>query len=147
ALGAELMIEAVFNNHLDYTTSYPEIRAAILAVAAIKFCDRDPVIKSITNAWYSVGVGAAFAGTVTTLSGPSPLCTSGTYTVSGLPTGATVTWSASPSSAVTFSGSGSTRTVTRAGTFNGKVTLTATITGLCGTYTVSKEVQLGTPTP
>lgn len=92
-------------------------------------------------------VDEAYAST-NPITGPSSFCTSDTYTISGLPTGQSVSsWSANPSAGVTLSGSGSTVTVTRAGTFNGKVTLTASITSSCGTYDISKEVQVGTPTP
>src|SRR5690606_13410383 len=74
------------------------------------------------------------------ISGPSTLCSSGTYSVTNLPAGASVTaWSATPSTSVTISGSGSSVTVTKSGAA-AIVTLNATITGACGTYTLSKEI-------
>lgn len=82
------------------------------------------------------------------ITGPSTLCDSETYTVSGLPTGATVTgWSVNPSGGVTLSGSGNSRTVTRVGTYAGTVTLNVTVTGSCGSVTVSKEIQVGMEMP
>ncbi len=81
------------------------------------------------------------------ISGPSTLCTSETYTVTNLPTGATVTgWSASPSGAVTFSGTGNSRTVSRSGSYNGEVTITASISTACGNLNVARKLFVGFPT-
>lgn len=91
---------------------------------------------------------AAVQAVTTPITGPASFCTSGSYSISGLPTGATVTgWSANPSYAVSFSGSGSTVTVTKASIFSGQVTLSATITGPCGSYTVFRNVQVGMQKP
>lgn len=80
------------------------------------------------------------------ITGPSPLCDSETYTVSNLPTGATVTgWSASPSGGVTLSGSGNSRTATKSGTFRGEVILTATVSTACGIMNIEKAIWVGTP--
>ena len=83
------------------------------------------------------------------ITGPDLLCTSGTYSITNLPTGATVTgWSASPAGAVTLSGSGNSRTVTRAGNFSGAVTLTVSVTtSSCGSFNVQREIWAGVPLP
>ncbi|WP_209332916.1 M12 family metallo-peptidase [Lunatimonas salinarum] len=80
-----------------------------------------------------------------TMSGPASLCTtSGTYSINNVPAGATVTWSANPSSAVTITGSGNSRTVTRAGSFNGEVILTATVTVPgCGAFPLRRVLNVG----
>lgn len=78
------------------------------------------------------------------ITGSDQLCTSETYTVENLPTGATVSsWSATPSHAVSFSGTGSSRTVSRSGSFHGMVRITASIATPCGNVAVSKEIWAG----
>lgn len=80
------------------------------------------------------------------LTGPSTLCSSETYTLTNLPAGATITgWSASPSGAVTLSGSGNSRTVTRVGSYNGQVTITATLNTACGSVNITRDVFVGFP--
>jgi hypothetical protein len=81
-----------------------------------------------------------------TLNGPSHICVSETYNVPGLPNGFVVNWSASSSGLVTLTPSGNSVTVTKNG--DGKVTLTATVSGPCGQIgTLSKQVSVGLPTP
>lgn len=78
--------------------------------------------------------------------GPSMLCISENYSISSLPTGATVSWSASPSVAVSISGSGSSVTVSRVAPYNMAVTLKMVISGLsCGDIDIEKEIQVGVP--
>ncbi|SKB29642.1 Por secretion system C-terminal sorting domain-containing protein [Parapedobacter luteus] len=79
------------------------------------------------------------------ITGPSTLCTSETYTVTNLPAGATVTWSASPAGAVTLSGSGNSRTVTRSGSYSGWVTLSATLGTSCGNTVLTRDIYVGFP--
>ena len=67
------------------------------------------------------------------ISGPPTLCTSEIYSIPNLPSGTTVSWSASPSGIVYFTNaSGSQVTVTKL--YNGTFDLTATVAG-CGTTT------------
>lgn len=82
-----------------------------------------------------------------TILGDNSFCTtSNPYTISNLPTGAIVTWSAYPSGIVTINSPNSTQT-TITGTGSGQVTLTATI-NFCGTnIPVSKTVIVATTTP
>lgn len=80
------------------------------------------------------------------ISGPSYLCTSDTYTLIDMPVGATVIgWSASPPGAVSLSGSGNSRSVTRSTNFSGAVTLTATMNTDCGSVNVEKTIWVGVP--
>tara|TARA_R110000744_G_scaffold166316_1_gene283371 strand:+ start:2484 stop:3458 length:975 start_codon:yes stop_codon:yes gene_type:complete len=79
------------------------------------------------------------------LSGPSNFCTTGNFSVVA-PSGTSVTWSVNPSSAATFpSGSGTSKTFTRSGTFTGTATITATMnfTGGCSTTILSKSLYIG----
>jgi hypothetical protein len=61
------------------------------------------------------------------ITGVTSFCSSATYTVSNVPTGSTVTWSASPSGVINLSPSGNQVSLTRVS--QGYVTLTATISG------------------
>jgi hypothetical protein len=87
------------------------------------------------------GVGSGY-----TISGPSSFCTSAVYSVPNLPSGATVSWSASPSWMAYFTNaSGSQVTVNKGnpGTFN----LTATISGCGGSSTSATKnyITAGVP--
>ena len=79
------------------------------------------------------------------ISGPSSFCNSGDYSVSNVPPGATVTWSAS-SGIVTLSPNGTQVTATR--TSDGTFTMTATIATACGSYTTSSGyINVGSTNP
>lgn len=76
------------------------------------------------------------------IAGSASFCTNASYSVSGLPSGSTVTWSASPAGIVSLSPSGNTVTATR--TADGAVTLAATVTYSCGTTVASyKPLNVG----
>lgn len=78
------------------------------------------------------------------ISGDALFCiTSTPYSISSLPAGTTVAWSATPAGIVTInSPSGTTTTLTKI--TNGAITLTATISNACGTpIIISKPVQSG----
>lgn len=78
--------------------------------------------------------------------GPSLLCTSETYTITNVPSGATVTgWSAAPTGAASFSGSGNSRSITRVGDFCGEVTITVTLSTDCGNIEVERKIWVGPP--
>lgn len=81
------------------------------------------------------------------ITGPSYLCSSVTYTLTDVPVGATVIgWSPSPSGAVSLSGSGNSRAVTRATNFtSGAVTLTVTVSTGCVSVDVEKKIWVGVP--
>jgi hypothetical protein len=72
------------------------------------------------------------------ISGPDQLCTSAIFDIPGLPRGATVNWSQSPSGVAAFTpNTGFPVTVSRVS--SGTVTITATITGACtGNVVLSK---------
>jgi hypothetical protein len=80
-------------------------------------------------------------GTVTAINGPSPICTSSTFTLNGTAVGS-VTWLTSDASKLTINSSG---VATRVGSSNGLVTITGRITNGCGTFNVNREVWVGNP--
>jgi hypothetical protein len=75
------------------------------------------------------------------ISGPDQLCTSAVFNIPGLPRGATVTWTQSPSGVVTFTpNTGFPITINRVS--SGTVTITATITGACtGNVAINKTID------
>lgn len=78
------------------------------------------------------------------ISGSSNLCSgSNTYTVSGVPAGATVTWTANNPNAGTITPAGNSCTVTKMG--NGILTLTVTaiVDGTCTAGTTTKTIRIG----
>lgn len=136
-----LIVEAVFNNYLDGTTSYSQIRTAMLAAADAVFCDYDWANKTITDAWYAVGVGSAFSGTLASISGSNIVCTTENYSVSNLPAGTSVTWSSTNPSILSINSS--TGVATKVA--SGNVTIIADIAGGCGSFRIVKDVFSGTP--
>ena len=71
------------------------------------------------------------------------------FTISGMPSGSTVQWSVSNTSqaAVTAGGTSSTVTISRTGTANTVITLTATVTHCVFTYAPTHDISLGVPAP
>jgi Secretion system C-terminal sorting domain len=83
------------------------------------------------------------------LTGNPLLCTSNTYTITGVPIGATLTWQPpTPAGIVTMTTSGNTATLTSNGSTNASVTLSATITqGACSWVVAPLNVIVGTQNP
>lgn len=81
-------------------------------------------------------------GTNVPISGPSLVCTTGSYSVVSPPTGSTITWSSSDPFILSINSS--TGAATRVG--NGPVTITATVSSGCGSVQVKKLVHAGTAT-
>lgn len=79
------------------------------------------------------------------INGPNDFCNNNVYSVTNLPSGATVSWSASPSGVVYFTNaSGSQVTVNKSNA--GIINLIASVTTSCSTYTVnSSSITVGVP--
>ncbi len=78
--------------------------------------------------------------------GPDSFCSSATYTLDpvAIPSGATITWEASPNYLfVNSSGSGSSATLQSSSSGEGQITFQITMNG--NDFTVSKEIQFGSP--
>ena len=72
------------------------------------------------------------------INGSNVICSSGTYSINGLPAGAAVTWSASPASSATLTVSGQQATLTPLSTnTTGNVVLSATVVSDCVPYYVN----------
>nr|MBC7613600.1 T9SS type A sorting domain-containing protein [Pseudopedobacter sp.] len=80
------------------------------------------------------------------IQGPTQFCTSATYTIPNLPNGASVSWSANPSSIISLNPSGSSVNANRLS--DGIFTLTALISSSCGNIAITKSsIQIGTAKP
>lgn len=80
------------------------------------------------------------------MSGDNNFCNTGTYTLNGVLPGANITWSISPSNSANLTATGNQVTVTP-NWAAGQVTLTATLTNMCGTTStqVQKQITIGVP--
>lgn len=135
-----LIVRAVFGNFLDNTTTYAQVRTGMVNAARALCGNQNGVlVQQVENAWKAVNVGTA---TQSSISGVDHLCPSSTYSIANLPQGSTVAWSSSNTSAVTINSSG---VATRVGSFHGSVTLTATVSGGCGTLVLTKTISVGKP--
>ena len=114
------------------STDYVGMRDAMITAATVLYCANSPEVMAVTNAWYAVGVGAVYNSlNVMSVSGPSYICTSGTYTVINKPAGINSTlWSISDPSVATINGSGVATKVS-----NGSVYIYANMTGSSGCST------------
>ena len=87
-LAEELVVNAVYGGYLWNKTTYEQIRTA-LENTAISM-NNSFLLQQVQNAWYSVGVGTR--PSQIEISGSSALCDSNDYSVTNLPSGASVSW-------------------------------------------------------
>jgi hypothetical protein len=80
------------------------------------------------------------------ISGDKLFCASGIYNLVNLPTGSSINgWSVFPTFGATISSSGNSCTLTRIGSFNDEITLTASVNTPCGNMEITKKVWIGIP--
>lgn len=141
----EIIAEAVFNNYLDGTTSYPQVRTAMINAAAALYCQNSPEVKAVTDAWYAVGVGSAYGGSTMGIIGVSLLCTSSVnFTLNNAPGGSTISWTATNTTPA--SGSGNVAGLAAySGSTSGAGTLTFTVTNSGCSNTMLKTFWVGVP--
>jgi Zn-dependent metalloprotease len=131
--------------YLNSTADYAAARTATLNAAKDLFGETSCQYISVMNAWYAVGVGAAWSGTTINpyINGANAFCSgSQSYTITG---GTSYTWNLS-GSAASYTTSGNTATLTA--TSNGAVTLTASVDNACGTSNTgysTKAIYIGSP--
>jgi len=147
---AELIAYRALSLYLNPSADYMAARNATISAArdidntrGVGMC----LEIAVTNAWYAVGVGAAYSGNAgLSINGDNIFCTtSNNYTIPNLPAGATVLWQVSPQGIATPNTPNSPQTtLTRNG--DGTVTLTGTVT-ICGNpVTIAKQINVGAPT-
>lgn len=127
----------------NYDANFNFTRTATIQSAIDLFGSGSCQEINVINAWYAVGVGAAYQSSMT-IQGPPQFCTSENYTIPNLPVGATVIWSINPSSGVAdLSVSSNVATLTK--TYGGSLILTASISSNCGTIVLTKPIIVSDP--
>ncbi len=119
------------------TATYTVVRTAAINAATTLYGACSPEVQTVTNAWYAVGVGAAYtAGTsVAAISGASSVTVGGTTTFTDATAGGT--WTSTNPSIATISASGLVTAVAL-----GVDTIKYTVTTACGTGTATKVVTV-----
>ena len=135
--------------YLTPNATFDDARNAFISAARDLFGENSCEFISTTNAWFAVGVGAAYSGTggltLTSNNGDNAICNSATYTLN-VPAGTNITWTVYPDGIVSQSISGNTITLTRVGTNSGRITLTASVgSGCLNGLTTSKSIGVGIP--
>jgi hypothetical protein len=119
------------NDDISISNEFSKISYALVSGQTYFF--RIENLSSNITGYYNLRVSAGFI-----LSGNSTICNSETYAVNNLPTGAVVTWSASPSGIVNFSPpTGSSTSVIRQG--SGTISIIANIASTCGNISIIKQ--------
>jgi hypothetical protein len=98
-------------------------------------------VMQVKNAWYAVGLGSQ--PTQMTLIGPNFFCSTGTFSISNVPTGCTVLWSAS--SNITLPSNKNTNPIVATVNGNGPGWLLATVSSSTCSASVQYTVWVGTP--
>lgn len=98
---------------------------------------------------YYIRVDECYEKTNIKINGTDVICgSSNPYTITNLPAGSSVTWSVSPSNLATALGFFNNCSVSRVGTVDGFITLTASVVTSCGTTDIfTKAIYVGTPDP
>ena len=128
----------------ESSTTFNQLRTATISAATDLYGANSCEVRSVTNAWYAVGIGTSFADNMS-VSGPSLVCSNGTFTLNNpLKLGNSyshITWSVSPSYLVSpSSGSGgTTASLSKASNGNPLITFNPG----CGVTNVSKLFHTG----
>lgn len=147
---AAVIVYQAQTNYLTSSSNYLETREATIQAAVDIFGVNSCEAKTVIDAWFAVGVGNAYEGNMgASISGSNVLCSSNkTFSLQNLPSGATVSWSATPSNLFNVTAGTGINFVTAAATssVSGQATITATITTVtCGNFNISKTVWVGNP--
>jgi len=93
--------------HFLPTTDYLQARSLTIQAAEDIFGVNSLEAFTTCQSWFAVGVGDGNCAVEFNISGNSVVCSSNTYTVTGLPPGATVNWSVTPNLQIVSSTSNS----------------------------------------
>jgi hypothetical protein len=101
----ELIVEAVFNNYLNSTTTYAAIRNSMVNAARTLCSGQNSLlVNHVENAWYAVGVGTK--PMQISLTGPEAVCVAGgNFTLNNLPAGCNSSWTFSSNMQSYYGGS------------------------------------------
>ncbi|MGQ0739278.1 MAG: T9SS type A sorting domain-containing protein [Bacteroidota bacterium] len=131
------LVQLAQNDDISPTNQFSSIQFNF--VAGAEYFIRVENMSNLVTGYYTLQIGRF------SIQGNSQLCSPSTYTVQNLPTGASVTWSATPSGIVSFNPVGPTTnpstTITRV--IDGNVTITATINNCGNQFTLNMPVVVG----
>jgi bacillolysin len=145
---AEKIAYRALTTYVTPQSDYASIRQATITSAIDLFGSNSCDLVAVTNAWYAVGVGAAYQ-IIPTISGASPICSTGSsYTINNVLCNATITWDVSASSggtATLSNTSGFSTSIIIPSNFpqSATIILTATISGIASP--VTKTIFYGQP--
>ncbi len=122
------LVQLAQNDNISATNLYSSVNFNF--VAGQVYFIRIENMQNLVTSYYNLLIGSANS---TNLNGDNFFCnTSNLYSVAGLPTGATVQWTATPNGLATINSPNSNQT-TLTKNADGIVTLTARVTPVCGT--------------
>lgn len=148
-IGITSSARIVFRLQNEYLADFPaptfnDIRTISIQAAKDLFCNGSKEEVAVTNAWRAVGVGSPFSGNAISITGLDPLCTSTTYSVINQPSGvSSLAWSSSYSSGVSINSSNG--FAQRLSSYNGSVTINASITATGCATVATRTIWSGTP--
>lgn len=126
----QCMIQAYKNDPASFALA---VRQQLLQGADAVSSLNGLVVHGRLNALKAIQNTLKVIHTPPSVTGPSLICTNGTFTLQNQPIGFPITWSSS--NPTNLSINGTTGVATRQNNFNGQVTITATITGACVNFT------------
>ncbi len=137
------LTEQLLNSTANYAMARTMSIQAAIQLYGANSCEE----IAVTNAWFAVGVGAAYQSQAS-ISGDDVICSNSakTYILNGIPCNSTVTWSLTNNSigATLSTTVGSSTTITTPSTAQIAIlTLTATITGIA--TPITKQIYIGAP--
>ena len=124
---------------------YPLTRNVSIQAATNLFGANSCEVRTVTDAWFAVGVGPAYNGTLgMTITNPSTaVCTDGTqFTLNNVPLGAQVTWTATPTNLFVVS---SGHFIGNGGSHNISLTASSSNVSGSGMLTFEIDAECGTP--
>lgn len=132
----EFILKMSTNKSVNNSSTFPE-NAPFVHVAGTGRLDAYEAVR-IANGW------PATFSTSGTITGPATVCSSATFSINNNVSSGVVTWTSANTSALTINSSG---VATRVGSYVGQVSITAKVTGPCGTSsTISRIISVGAPT-
>jgi len=144
---ANIVWNAESTGKLLSQSQYSDARTAMISAATELYGASSNEVIQTTRAWYAVGVGADYNFTGSyPISGPTTICSSGSFSISNLPSNYTVTWSSTilaGSATVSLTPSGSSVTVSASG--SAEIQLNAHVTNGSIVFDVSKSIFAGVP--
>jgi bacillolysin len=148
---AEQIVYRAVSVYFNSSATYSDARNATIQAARDIYGINSCQEKAVVDAWYAVGVGAAYSGGTMSISGDVLVCTStsNNYTISNVPAGWQIQWEAIPAGYVNINSPNSpSTTITKL--IDGMITMKVTVHNPCTNtdmvYSIP-NIQVGNPFP